>query len=221
MILTHSRHNPKIKLLPDELLEISQEISQEFAPGFNSNASGPEKPQQLSADEMFTISEEIRLRFAPNASNNKKEIVLLPVDPGHLHAYWNLDDDKPNTLHNPDANEQLTLKIYFETKEQEDKTKSKPWFEIAINGTQSQQKISLPSPTQATTYRATIGKQYPDNDQVPVVSSDITRLTFGKSQPDQFKEQQKLIESPRQFNTPNVKVATCSNNRASGQGAHL
>ena len=221
MTLTHSRHNPKIRLLPDELLEISQEISQEFAPNSNTRAPSPDNQVNLSADEMLAISEEIRLRFTPKASDNNKEVVLLPVDPGHLYAYWNLGDDKLNTLQHHDAGNQLTLRIYSESKGQTETTITRPWFEIAIDRTQAQQKISLPSPTHATAYSATIGKRNPANDQASFASSHITRLAFGKTEPDQFKEQQIVSEPQPQPVTPGMETAACTKNSASGQGTKL
>ena len=74
---------------------------------------------------MFEISEEIRQDFAPKASNNTQELVLLPVDPDHLYAYWNLGDDKLNTTQKNDSGNQLTLRIYPEPNKNTDITQNK------------------------------------------------------------------------------------------------
>jgi len=104
--------------------------------------------------EMFEISEEIRLDFAPRASNNRQELVLLPVDPDHLYAYWNLGDDKPNASQPNDSDNQLTLRIYSEPKKNMAITKTKSWFDVDIESAQAQQKIFLPSRTPEAAYSA-------------------------------------------------------------------
>jgi len=220
MTLTHSRYNPQIRLLPYEILEISQEISRKFTPNLTTRVTSLNYQHKLSSEEMFAISEEIRLRFAPKASDNTKELVLLPVDPDHLYAYWNLGDDKLNTAQNKDSENQMILKIYSEPKKNTVTTKTKPWFEVVIDSThtQAQQKISLPSTTRATAYSATIGKRYPDNNLVPLASSNITSLSFGKVMPDQFKEKQIMFEPMPQFIKPSREISTNTNNSASGQG---
>ena len=218
MTLTHSRYNPKIRLLPDEMLEISQEISQKFTPNLTTRVTSPDYQRNPSPEEMFAISEEIRQRFAPKASDNTKEIVLLPVDPSHLYAYWNLDDDKLNTAQNNDSGNQLILRIYSESKKNADITKTKPWFDVVVESTQAQQKISLPSRTPETAYSATIGKRYPDNSLAPFASTNITHVPLGKVTPDQIKERQLVFEPTPQFIKPNREISTYTNNSASGQG---
>ena len=41
MTFSHSRYNPQIKLSPEEMLEISQEINREFAPNFSTAIQVP------------------------------------------------------------------------------------------------------------------------------------------------------------------------------------
>ena len=144
MTFSYSRYNPQFKLSPKEMLEISQEINREFAPEFSSKKPEPASQHKLSPKELFEISEEIRLDFAPKASNNTQELVLLPVDPDHLYAYWNLGDDKLNTTQKNDSGNQLTLRIYPEPNKNTDKLKTKSWFDVAIDSAQAQQKVILP-----------------------------------------------------------------------------
>jgi len=56
----------------------------------------------------------------------------LPVDPEHLYAYWNLDDDKLNTTPKKDSENQLTLRIYPEANKNTDISKTKSWFDVAM-----------------------------------------------------------------------------------------
>lgn len=193
MTFSHSRYNPRIKLSPEEMLEISQEINQEFAPEFSSGISNPGYLHKLSPEEMFEISEEIRKDFAPRASSNTQELVLLPVDPDHLYAYWNLGDDKLDTIQKNDSSNQLTLRIYPHSTKNKAVTNTKPWFDIAIDSPRAQQKISLPMRTHETGYSATIGNRYQDNSLVPFISSNITHVPPGKAITDKFKESKKVF----------------------------
>jgi hypothetical protein len=218
MTFSYSRYNPQIKLSPEEMLAISQEINREFAPSFSTRISSPGYHHKLSPKEMLEISEEIRLDFAPRASNNRQELVLLPVDPDHLYAYWNLGDHKPNASQPNDSDNQLTLRIYSEPKKNMAITKTKSWFDVDIKSAQAQQKIFLPSRTREAAYSATIGKRYPDNSLAPFASSNIIHVPFGKVIPDQFKESQTVFKAMPQLITTSLEISTYTNNSASGQG---
>jgi hypothetical protein len=218
MAFSYSRYNPQIELSPQALLEISEEISREFAPEFSGKKPEPASQHKLSSKELFEISEEIRLEFAPRASSNTKELVLLPVDPDHLYAYWNLGDDQLNTTQKNDYENQLTLRIYPEPDKNTDTRKTKPWFDVAIESVQAQQKVILPARPHETTYSATIGKRYPDNKLIPFASSNITYVPPGKIVPDQVKESQIVFKPVPQPITASRKIAICTNNSASGQG---
>ena len=218
MTFSYSRYNPQIKLSPEEMLEISQEINREFAPSFSIKKPESASQHKLSSKELFDISEEIRLDFAPRASNNPQELVLLPVDPDHLYAYWNLGDDKLNTTQKNDSGNQLTLRIYPEPNKNTDITKTKSWFDVAIDSTQAQQKVFLPMRAHETAYSATIGKRYPDNSLAPFAYSNITHVPLGKAIPNQFKESQIVFKPMPQLITANREISTYTNNSASGQG---
>ena len=219
MTFSYSRYNPQIKLSPKEMLEISQEINREFAPSFSTGIPGPSYQHKLSPKEMFEISEEIRQDFAPKASNNTQELVLLPVDPDNLYAYWNLGVDNLNTTQKNDSENQLTLRIYSEPNKNTDITKTTSWFDVAINNAQAQQKIFLPSRTHETAYHATIGKRYPDNSLAPFASSNITHVPFGKVIPNQVKEKSQIVfKSLPKHITASREISIYTNNSASGQG---
>ena len=218
MTFSYSGYNPQINLSPEEMLEISQEINREFAPIFSTGIPGPGYQHKLSPKEMFEISEEIRLDFAPRASNNSQELVLLPVDPDHLYAYWNLGDDKLNTIPKNDFGNQLTLRIYPEPNKNTDITKTKSWFDVAIDSTQAQQSVFLSMRAHETAYRATIGKRFPDNSLAPFAYSNITHVPPGKVIPNQFKESQIVFKPMPQVIKASREISTYTNNSASGQG---
>ena len=219
MTISYSRYNPQTKLSPEEMLEISQEINREFAPGFSPGIPRPGYQHRFTPKEMFEISEEIRLDFAPRASNNTQELVLLPVDPDHLYAYWNLGDENLSTTQKNDSSEkQLTLRIYPEPNNNTDTLKTKSWFDVAIDSARAQQKILLPMWPHETTYCATIGKRYPDNKLIPFASSNITYVPPGKVVPNQVKESRIVFKPVPQPITASREIAIYTNNSASGQG---
>jgi len=218
MTFSHSRYNPQIKLSPEEMLEISLEINQEFAPEFSGGISNPDDQHKLSPEEMFEISEEIRKDFAPRASSNTQELVLLPVDPDHVYAYWNLGDDKLDTTQKNDSGNQLTLRIYSVTHENNAITNTKSWFDVAIDSAQAQQKISLPMRAHETDYSATIGNRYQDNSLAAFAYSNITHVPPGKAMPDKFKESEIVFEPISQGFTGNRETSIYTNKSASGQG---
>ncbi len=187
MTFSHSRYNPQIKLSPEEMLEISQEINREFEPNFSTAIPSPGYRPKISAKEMFDISEEIRQDFAPRASNNTLGLVLLPVDPNHLYAYWSLGDDKLNGIQKYDSTNQLTLRIFPVSIKNKAITNTNSWFDVAIDSTQAQQSVFLSMRAHETAYSATIGKCYPDNSLAPFANSNITHVPLGKAMANQFQ----------------------------------
>ena len=220
MTFSHSIYNPKIKLSPEEMLEISQEIHRDFAPGFSTKKPEPASQLKLSAKEMLEISEEIRQDFAPKAANNPQEIVLLPVDPDHIHVYWNLADDKASTAQKNDSGNRLTLRIYSEPNKNTDIAKTKSWFDVAIDSYQAQQSVALPMWNHETAYRASIGNREPDNSLAELAKSNVINVIhvpFGKVIPNQVKGNQIVFKATPQFTTVSREISTYSNNSASGQ----
>jgi uncharacterized protein len=218
MTFSQSGHNPQIKLLPEELLEISQEINRDFAPSFSIKKQQPPFQHKLSPKEMLDISEEISQSFAPKASDNKQELVILPVDPDHLYAYWNLGNDEQKSAQKNDSGNQLTLRIYSEPQKTVAITTTKSWFDVNIKSAQAQQKIFLPSRTLEAAYSATIGKRYADNSLAPLASSNITHISFGKVMPHQVKESQTVLKTMPQLITTNREISTNTNSSASASG---
>ena len=215
MKFSYSRYNPKIKFSPGEMLEISQEINSSFAPGLSTDITSQLK---LSPQEMFDISEKIRLDFAPKASNNPQELVLLPVDPNNLYAYWNLVDASLNATQKNDSGNQLTLRVYSEPDKNTDSTKTRSWFDIAIDSPQAQQKIPLPQWSHEAAYCASIGKRHPNNSLAPFASSNITQTPTCKAISNQVKDSQIMVQPITQQIPASRKITAYRNNSASGQG---
>ncbi|MEN8261189.1 MAG: DUF4912 domain-containing protein [Pseudomonadota bacterium] len=145
----HSRNNPKIKLLPKEMLEISQEISRDFA---------------------------------PSAKINVPELVLLPVDPYHLYAYWNLGEFKGEQVEKVNGEAQLILRVYWRPDDSIKIANTKLWFDVAIQSSQNQCKVLLP--VDETHYSAAIGRRNPDHRFNAFAHSNLIHVPRGRMAPD-------------------------------------
>lgn len=151
--------------------DISLEISRGYAPR-RFRAGGRAATSGFSPQELFNISQQISREFAPRAdarAPGAPSLVLLPVDPCRLHAYWQLPEPprqapadvpaEPPTAAEP----ALTLRIYRQPEAAdgvEDTAASRPaWFDLPVSGQSSQQRIALPEQlaTAAGYYQAAIG----------------------------------------------------------------
>ena len=203
-----------MKLTPTELLEISREINRAFAPDFSVKKPDPAARHALSPQAMLEISEEIRHDFAPKASDRTPELMLLPVDPEHLYAYWNLGEDKLNTPQKNTA-EPLTLRIYPEPDKNAAITKS--WFDVAVAGSRTQQPVFLSMQTHAAAYRATLGHRHPDNSLAALAYSNPVSVPRGKARPNHVKDYQPVFKAMPPFVKTGTGTAACRHNSASGQ----
>lgn len=109
----------------------------------------------LSPQEIDEISREISRDFSPDLTTYLPELVLLPVDPLHLYAYWNLGEHKEKHSSGSASDSQLILRVYWRPDQHMDITKTKLWFDVPIAGHRDQKKIPLP--IDKTTYSAAIG----------------------------------------------------------------
>lgn len=128
--------------------------------------------------ELLDIGEEIGRDFAPKPSN-VPELMLLPVDPEHIYAYWSLEQDKQAEI--PD-DEQLTLRIYPQADRQYPDTETTPtWFDVAIDNGNIQQQVALPPPLDNTAYSAAIGKYCADHGFIELAHSKIIHTPRGRT----------------------------------------
>ncbi len=190
MTFLQSRYNFQITLSPKELLEISDEVSRGFAPVFSTHIPGSESAIKLSSQEMLDISEVISREFAPRVLNTP-ELMLLPIDPDHVYAYWNLGENNAGAPANEEVRQPLTLRIYSQpsisaaispTPERDiaiQNQGSMAWFDIEIHSPRAQQTVSLPVHTDETRFSAVIGKRNPDNSLVASTYSNIIHVPRG------------------------------------------
>ena len=218
MKFSNSKYKPQSMLSTEEMLQISQEINLAFTPVFSVEIAAPACQHPLSSKEMLQISDAISQDFAPSASNNTQNLVLLPVDPDHLYAYWNLGDDPSGSTQKTDPGHPLTLRIYSEPDNLADTLKKKPYFDIAVNGTQAKKNIVVPWHTHQTTYSATLVNRYQNDSQAPLAYSNITHVPPGKVMPPPEKGRPIGVKSSPQSVIASLGTYFYKNNSASGQG---
>jgi hypothetical protein len=182
------------RLSAKELLDISQEISKHFSPVFETKiaetkiARGP--AIKLSAKELFDISEEISREFTPDSSlAHGAKLVLLAVDPGHLHAYWHgVKEQADISPTRPEPEKlQLTLRLYDWSEPADTSSKTVAWHDIGVQDEQTQHKIPLPLLTHNTAYSAAIGECHPDGHFVSFVHSNLVDAYSNNSVPCQSR----------------------------------
>ena len=218
MKFSNSKYKPQSMLSTEEMLQISQEINLAFTPIFSVEIATPACQYQLSSKEMLQISDTISQDFAPSESNNTQKLVLLPVDPDHLYAYWNLGDDPSGRTQKTNPGHQLTLRIYSEPDNLVDTLKKKPYFDVAVDGAQAQKNIVLPWHTHQTVYSATLVNRYQNNSQAPWAYSNITHVPPGKVMPPPAKGSPIGGKSTPQSVIASLETYFYKNNSASGQG---
>ncbi len=186
MTLLHSGYNPKINLSAKEMLEISQEINRDFSPCFSSRMPKVVEKIRFSAKELLDIGEEIGRNFAPKVSHKMPGLMLLPVDPGHLHVYWNLGEKKKIARPVNKSKDQLTLRIYSRPEKKKAATETAIWFDVAIDSPTTHQQVALPGPADDTVYSAAIGQRCADDSFIVFAYSNMTHTPRGHQDLENF-----------------------------------
>lgn len=175
MTYSYSRYSPEIKLSSADMLAISLAINDQFAVDFAAHKlpepAEPDPEPELdsaafSATELLAISTAISADYAPNADNNAEGLVLMPIDPLHLHAYWHVEaQPQPSAAAEASA---LRLRVY----EQTAKSTGHPWFDVDVNTYQGQQNINLPAHNTPSQYHASLSLPTADKQLAPLASSN-------------------------------------------------
>jgi hypothetical protein len=181
MTFLHSGHNSKIILSANEMLEISQEISRDFTPCFSSRVPEFTEDIWLSPRELLDIGEEISRDFAPKPYGNVPELMLLPVDPDHLYAYWNLGVLPESPTFDSYHKDQLTLRIYLQSDQDRAIDKTASWFDVAVDSSKPRQQVSVPDSTYEAAYSAAIGKYLVDDNFVAFAHSNTINAHYGQT----------------------------------------
>lgn len=201
MKFSRSGYDTQIKFSPEELYQISQDISRRFAPAAPQASNSPPanivnnrpfrpKPDKngkkvalhtsrhsrtrLSAQEIFAISNEVSRRFAPEIASATSELVLLPVDPQHLYAYWTIDESQHTARLTHVNDNPLVLRVYWRPDAATGVDDSKIWFDVALHSLQSRQKVRLP--VDGTAYSAVVGRLAADNSLTRYACSNTVHV---------------------------------------------
>jgi Domain of unknown function (DUF4912) len=179
-----SNFDPQITISTAEMLEISQKISRDFAPVLPAQIDNTTNPEALSSQQLLDISEHISIDFAPKVIHNSPQLMLLPVDPNNIYAYWNLDErDAHHIEKNDPVHQEHTLRIYSipATASNSDRYNIPSWSDFIIDDTKHRQNITLPLSVQKKYYYAALGKLEEDNNLTPLANSNTTVFHFGKT----------------------------------------
>lgn len=170
----------KIKFTPQELFDIGEEISRNFSPCFSGPTVELAGKIKFTPKELLHIGEEIGRDYAPQKSYKTPELMLLPVDPGHLHAYWNLNEKQKTATPIDDGRHKLTLRIYAHSGKDQALAETATWFDVAIENPAARQHISLPNPADNTVYSAAIGQSGTDGGFTVFAQSNKTHASPGR-----------------------------------------
>ncbi|MCF7972174.1 MAG: DUF4912 domain-containing protein [Methylococcaceae bacterium] len=122
---------------------------------------------KLSQQDLLDVSEKITQAYAPQDSHVQSELVLMPVDPVTLYAYWNLEISN-------NSDRQFIMRVYSNPEISEQPNSLKLSFDIQISSFKGQQKIYLP--IAATAYSAVIGEINADNRFSILVASGVVHV---------------------------------------------
>lgn len=128
---------------------------------------------KLSQQDLREISEQITNTYAPQETRHQAELVLMPVDPVNLYAYWNLKENETDDL-TQHIDKKLALRVYSLPKLSDLAGTMSLSFDIPVSGFQGQQKVQLPMA--ASAYSAVIGEINADNSFSALVTSDTIQV---------------------------------------------
>lgn len=217
MIFSPSRPISQAQISPQEILEISQEISRDYSPVASVKPSPLAAKIRLSPTEMLEISEEISRKYTINISTGTPQLVLLPIDPDHLHAYW-IPGQGGITSASKDDSHEIVLRIYARSDENTRAAATKPWFDVVIDNPRTQQKILLPTQANASAYSATIGKRYPDDHLAAFATSKAVHAPRGSIAPYQCGDSEIISGVMPQAPLSSQERSYCTSKIASGLG---
>lgn len=194
MAFSQSHSPARAPLSAEELREISLSISRQFAPRRYDSGVRRAPTGGFSPSELLEISQQISREYAPRARGSQASLLLLPIDPRHLHAFWQLD--APPAVSLPDRPEPnpLTLRIFRQAPETNPVAglpvapASAPiWFDVTVAADASRQRITLPDHLGggAAHYRAVLGRLSEDRQFSPLaVSNDAATAALPEGTDD-------------------------------------
>ena len=186
MATSSSVNQPSKQLSSKELLAISLEINQDFAPVLRPETTPKITEETLTTQELLGISQIISSGFAPSIKNTKPEIFLMPIDPEHVHAYWHLPEPEleknleAHSVHNENPNPELTLSLHPLADTHPDDPKY-AWLDFFINKREGQQTLTLPNKSNSPHYYASLSQKDAELQYYSLVTSNVTQVPLQQS----------------------------------------
>lgn len=153
MAFSSSQSQTCATMSAEELRAISVAISRDYASRrFKAGAVHLTSPA-FSPQELLGISQQISREFAPRAFDSwgLSKVTVLPVDPKHLHVYWQLEDALPGAappVEQLAAGQALTLRVYTQAEPHAAAAAraepSQDWFDVPVTAARNQLQITLP-----------------------------------------------------------------------------
>lgn len=174
---TTTRLKPAVPSMSQQALcDISQLIARQYAPKLLSPSTLVANALRLSSQALQDIRAEISRDYAPASTRQPERLVLMAVDPGQVHAYWQLDAVPAIPTAAP-----LTLRIFAQSAEPAASGNDDLWYDAKIHGRIQQQTVTLPlnlSPRGALTqYHAELGHSNAAGKWQPLLSSNALAPT--------------------------------------------
>ncbi|GAB6142226.1 hypothetical protein JCM14076_29550 [Methylosoma difficile] len=191
-------------LSQQDLLAISNTISRDYAPSLQSEMADSSTLHYLAPAEILSISTDITHSFTPQVADDSHHLVLLPLDPNNLYAYWQVGSEHFGFT--PPEEENLKLRL-------SNNIKASP-LEIPVSH-QGQQTISIHPQAGVTQYQLALGYENTGHF-APLLESQALQ-TIMMPTAAQAKPHQSLFRQPDNiFKTQPVY----SGKSASGQNLH-
>lgn len=171
-VLFRSRHGSNIQLRSKELQAISNDINLSYQPRHTSKTAQRGRAARYSTEELRAISEQITREYRHGAAVTPEEpkVVLLPVDPKHVYAYWNLGG-----LSTEDERSPIVLRV-FQKKKLGRPVTSPAVADIGLSSVRSGQRVVLPHAEEGFPWVATIGRLGSGDVFCPLLSSEQAQL---------------------------------------------
>lgn len=183
------------------MLAIDNQIRRDYRSRHYSRFAGKRPRLTLSSQDMLSISEEIRRDYAVHKLYRPvqpaSKIVLLPIDPGHLHAYWHLDDEHRRLK----KDQVMMLRVHGTPEEAVNSDPMRDWFDLSVEPDCSQQQLTLPENMAGNHFWVELGWAQDDARFEPVVCSETV---FAPRTPEVIRE----IKARRLTKNTAIKTAS-------------
>lgn len=207
-----------------ELRAIGQAISRDFAPRFFQARGDQAQPSLFSTQELREIARQISLEYSRSSSSRAAQLLLLPVAPGRLHVFWQVDKTVVPKLSRVDqiasaaqADSGLHLRLYPVTDQQPDNGLVFTDLPVASEHGHAELQVTFNTDQPGTTgYRAELGLIDQQERFSPLLASNAALPATPARDQTQHAGTPAIQQSIMAFELSTSSAA----NSHSGQGKH-